>query len=65
MPTKFGFSLFRTALSDPFLKSQQLVPVVFVLLLSGGDLGGQAVGQVVAEGVEVVEDGDDAALLLD
>ena len=44
------------------LKSQQLVPVVFLLLLPGGDLGGQAAGQVVAEGVEAVQDGNDAAL---
>ena len=45
-----------------FGKCQQLVPVVFVLLLPGFDLGGQAAGQVVAEGIEAVEDGDDAAL---
>ena len=44
------------------LKSQQLVPVIFVLLLSGGDLGGQTAGQVVAQSVEAVKDGDDAAL---
>ena len=47
-----------------FLKSQQLVPVVFVLLTAGFDLSGQAAGQVVAEGVEAVEDGDNAALLV-
>lgn len=44
------------------LKSQQLVPVVFVLLAAGLDLGGQAAGQVVAEGVKAVEDGDNAML---
>lgn len=30
------------------LKSQQLVPIVFVLLAAGLDLGGQAAGQVIA-----------------
>lgn len=39
------------------LKSQQLVPVVFVLLLPGFDFGGQTAGQVVAESFEAVEDG--------
>ena len=43
-------------------KSQQLVPVILVLLSAGLDLGGQAAGQVIAEGVEAVEDGDDAVL---
>ena len=46
------------------LKTQQLVPVVFVLLAAGLDLGGQALGQVVAESIEAVEDGDDAALFV-
>lgn len=44
------------------LKSQQLVPIVFVLFAAGLDFSGQAAGQVVAEGVEAVEDGDDAVL---
>lgn len=48
-----------------FREGEQLVPVVFVLLLPGGDLGGQAGGQVVAEGVEAVEDRDDAGLFFE
>ena len=57
---------FRTVkCSTPLRERQQLVPVVFVLLFPGLDFSGEAAGQVVAEGVEVVEDGDDAALLLD
>ena len=44
------------------LKTQQLVPVVFILLFPGLDLGGEAAGQVVAEGVKAVKDGDDATL---
>ena len=46
------------------LKTQQLVPVVFVLLFPGLDLGGEAAGQVVAESVKVVKDGDDTILFL-
>ena len=44
------------------MKGQQLVAVVFVLLLTGGDFGGQAASQVVAKSVETVEDRDDTGL---
>jgi hypothetical protein len=43
-------------------KSQQLIPVIFILLAAGLDFSGQAAGQVVAESVEAVEDRDDAEL---
>ena len=48
-----------------FLKRQQLVPIVFVLLLAGSDFGGQAGGQVIAEGIEAVEYGYYLSLLCD
>ena len=37
-----------------FFERQQLVPVVFVLLLAGLNLGGKAGGEVVAEGVKTL-----------
>ena len=36
-------------------KSQQLVPVIFILFLPCFDFGGQAGGKVSAEGVKTVE----------
>ena len=45
------------------LEGQQLVTVVFVLLLPCGDFGGETVGDVVAECVEAVKNGNNTFLL--
>ena len=44
------------------MKGEQFVAIVFVLLSACGDLGGQSLREVIAEGVEAVEDGDDFCL---
>ena len=43
-------------------KGEQPVAVVFILLAARLDLGGQADGDVVHQGIEAVEDSDDAFL---
>ena len=43
-------------------KSQQLVPVVFILFLLGFDFGGKAGGKVSAKSVKTVENGNDSLL---
>ena len=47
-----------------FGEGQQLVPVIFILLAAGFNFGGQTAGQVVAEGIEALENGDDAVLFV-
>ena len=44
------------------LESEQLISVVFVLFLPGSYFSGQAAGEIVAQGLEAVQDGDNAAL---
>ena len=44
-------------------EGQKLISIVFVLLLTGFDFGGEAGGEVGGEGLEAVEDGDYALLL--
>ena len=44
------------------MKGEQFVAIVFVLLSACGDLGGKPLCEVIAEGVEAVEDGDDFLL---
>lgn len=46
-------------------KRQQLIPIMRILLLPCFDLGGETVGEGVAEGVKAVEDGDNAGLLFE
>ena len=43
-------------------KRQQFITVILILLLPRRDLGGEAGGQVIAEGVETVEGSNDALL---
>ena len=43
-------------------KSQQLVPVVFILFLPCFDFGGKAGGKVGAEGIEVIKDENNTIL---
>ena len=44
------------------LEGQQLIAVILILLLPCGDFGGKTVGDVVAERVKAVKDGDDEVL---
>ena len=46
------------------LKTQQPVPIVFILLLAGFDFSGKPGSQVIAKGIEAVKDGNDTSLLL-
>ena len=45
-------------------KSQQLIAIVFILLLPGFDFGGETDGNIVAERVKAVKDADNFILHL-
>ncbi len=60
----FNLCLFAFICGSFFGEAQQQIAVVFVLLLAQLNLAGQTFGDGVGEGVEFVEDGDDAGLLL-
>ncbi len=44
-------------------KIQQHIPIIFILPLPQGNFAGQTLLQRVGEGVECIEDGDDAGLV--
>jgi len=48
--------------SGRFPEAAPRVAVVRVLLTAGLDLGGQAAGEVIHQGIKLIEDGDDAGL---
>ncbi len=49
------YPLFRGGIKG----GEELVAVVFVLFMAGGDFGGQAVFEIADQRFEAVEDGDD------